>query len=123
MALLTIENRQLKDQVAQKDKKIKELEVSLKTCVKKVEQLQTFSADGIRKREKTLKNLFSYYTGVTYVNFLYLFTFLFPNIEEKVDYKRTDLKMFSNENALLLLLCRLRHDIGLKDLAMRFGLS
>lgn len=31
--------------------------------------------------------------------------------------------MLSNENALLLTLCRLRHGFGLKDLAMRFNIS
>jgi hypothetical protein len=48
---------------------------------------------------------------------------LFPNSQETVKYGRTDTKLLSNEDALLLVLCRLRHDFGLKDLAMRFSLS
>jgi hypothetical protein len=70
-----------------------------------------------------MKNLFKYYTGITYVNFLFLFSFLFPNPQETVKYGRTDNKLLSNEDALLLVLCRLRHYFGLKYLAMRFSLS
>ena len=48
---INLENKHLKDKVAQKDKKIKELEVSLNTYVTKVEQLQTFSADVLEKEK------------------------------------------------------------------------
>ena len=72
---------------------------------------------------KNIKNLFLYYTGLTYVQFLFLFSLLFPNLNEKLNYKRSDTKCLSNENALFLMLCRLRHDFGLKDMAVRFCLS
>lgn len=117
------ENIELKKELSLKRKEIKDLQTTLKQYQKKSEQQQTFCAHGIRQREKDLKNVFVYYTGISYVNFLFLFSFLFPNPEEQLKYGRRDTKTFSNENALLLLLCRLRHDFGLKDLAMRFNLS
>ena len=120
---LEVENTKLKMILVMKEKKIQELIKSEERLKKKLHTQQAFTAEGIRNREKDLKKLFVYYTGITYVNFLFLLTFVFPNPQDKLKYGRRDTKMLSNENALLLLLCRLRHDFGLKDLAMRFGLS
>ncbi|XP_060604959.1 uncharacterized protein LOC132757648 [Ruditapes philippinarum] len=117
------ENLQLKIQLLEKDKEINRLKSKLQHLERDMKKKQTFSAEGIRNREKDMKTLFKYYTGITYVNFFFLFSFLFPNPQETVKYGRKDTKLLSNENALLLVLCRLRHDFGLKDLAMRFSLS
>jgi len=113
----------LKEEVVEKDKLIRKLRSKEQHLTATIDRHQGFTANGIRQREKTLTNLFQYYTGITYVNFLTLFSILFPKPDVKLNYGRRDTTLLSNENALLLLLCRLRHDFGLKDLAMRFSLS
>lgn len=120
---LESENGALKAQLKEKTEECMLQKKLIDQLQEQLQKQQPFSADSVRNREKTIKNLFSYYTGLTYVNFLFLFSFLFPDPSEKVSYRRRDTKYLSNENALFLLLCRLRHDFGLKDIAVRFGLS
>ena len=78
----------------------------------------------VQLKESKLKNLFTFYTGITFVRFLGLLSFLVPN-SHQIDYKckRKDLKNVSNNDGLFLTLCRLRHAFELKDIAARFGLS
>ena len=123
--LQVLENEvcRLKREMSKKDKVIRKLKNDVQRMTRTVERHQTFTADGIRRRENTLKNLFQYYTGITYVNFLALLSALFPKPDIIMNYGRRDTKVLSKENAVLLVLCRLRHDFGLKDLAMRFSLS
>ena len=117
------ENICLKEQLKRKENECDLLKKRVTTLEVQINRNQPFTVESISQREKTLKNLFIYYTGITYVNFLFLFSFLFPDPNIKINYGRNDAKNLSNENALFLLLCRLRHDFGLKDLAVRFGLS
>lgn len=58
------------------------------------------------------------------MRFFALVAFLVPDDNELPYEKgRKDINKLSTENCLFLTLCRLRHDFGLKDLCMRFGLS
>ena len=111
--------RQLKEKTDECDK----LKKKVDQLQDQVPRQQPFNVESVCKREKNIKNLFLYYTGLTYVQFLFLFSLLFPNLNEKLNFIRRDTKCFSNENALFLMLCRLRHDFGLKDMAVRFCLS
>ena len=56
------------------------MRVTIKEHQRKIQQQENFGAEGIRNREKALKCLFLYYTGITY---LFLFAFLFPKPDEK----------------------------------------
>lgn len=73
---------------------------------------------------KNLKGLFKFYTGLTYVRFCALLAFLMPaGFSLKYESNRQDIQEISNQDCLLLVLCRLRQNYFLKDLAMRFGLT
>jgi len=117
------ENEKLKRTLLMKEKEIKSLTAENVNLKKQLQKQQPFTVLGVRKREKCIKNLFKYYTGLTYVNFLCLLTFLFPDVNSKINFGRSDTKHITNESALFLLVCRLRHNFRLKDLAVRFGLS
>lgn len=84
-----------------------------------------FGVEAVRNRETKLKNLFNFYTGLTYLRFMALLTFLLQNNANCPNYseKRRDLHSLSVENGLFLTLCRLRRNFALKDIAMRFDLS
>lgn len=111
------EIERLKAEVADKDRDISQLN-------KRLELPQIFSVELVLEREKTLKNLFKYYTGLTYLRFCALLSFLIPQgYALKYICKRADLQKINNKNALFFTLCRLRHGFGLKDLATRFGIS
>ena len=62
----------LQVEVTEKDKKIQKLE-------EKIENYRKFSVRDIMKQQKQSNGLFKYYTGITYVRFLALLTFLAPN--------------------------------------------
>lgn len=73
---------------------------------------------------KNLKGLFKFYTGLTYVRFCALLAFLMPaGFSLKYESNRQDIQDLTNQDCLLLVLCRLRQNYFLKDLAMRFGLT
>ena len=93
-----------------------------KQLQKRVHLQQPYTAEGVMQQQNTIKDLFVYYTGITYITFLCLLSFLFPTADAKVHFGRSDTISLTNVNALFLVLCRLRHDMGLKDFA-RFGLS
>ena len=53
-----------------------------------------------------------------------MLAFLAPkNFQLGCDKGRRDIQSLSNEDCLFLTLCRLRHNFGLKDLCVRFGIS
>ena len=68
--------------------------------------------------------MFKYYTGIEYIRFLGLLSFLAPD-GSSVNYEkgRKDIHKLSLQDGLFLTLCRLRHNFGLKDISVRFGLS
>ncbi|XP_046577230.1 uncharacterized protein LOC124285121 [Haliotis rubra] len=128
---LAAEKHDLEQQLQDKSREIRELNIKVASHEKTIEELQRelqqsslFSIDVVITRGKKIKNLFKHYTGVTYVRFLTLLTFLLPQGED-IDYSsgRKDIKRLKPQDALLLTLCRLRHGFGLKDIAVRFGLS
>ncbi|XP_033726291.1 uncharacterized protein LOC117315957 [Pecten maximus] len=84
----------------------------------------SFGVTQILGREGKLKNLHKYYTGITCIRFAALLSFLVPP-GSSISYEkgRRHLKELSNADGLFLTLCRLRHNFGLKDLAVRFGLT
>ena len=106
----------LKQTIERKDATIKKLKGELADRGR-------FGVKSIQSRYN-LKDLFQYYTGITYVRFIALFTFLFPHgTDIKYENCRKDINTLSPEDCLFLTLCRLRHNFGLKDLAVRFGLA
>jgi hypothetical protein len=76
-----------------------------------------------------IKNLFQYYTGITYLRFMMLISFPFPNgtcIDANpviYDAKRKEVKKMSVEQQVFMFLCRLRSGFQVKDLACRFNLK
>ena len=104
-------------EVAEKESVITELEAKLALCDK-------FSVATVQKREQQLKGLFQFYTGIAYIRFCTLLTFLVPDGQILPNAcSRRDAKNLSLTDGLFLTLCRLRQNFALKDLSMRFGLS
>ncbi|CAG2224367.1 unnamed protein product [Mytilus edulis] len=91
---------------------------------KQVVNNKKFSAETVAN--SNIKKLFEYYTGLTYVRFILLVNFLFP--EEginPVNYKekRKEVKAMLLTDQLFLVLCRLRNGLHIKDLAYRFNIK
>ena len=109
--------RALTDMIAQKDRQIEQQ-------AKDLESHPRFGVDSVLKKEDKLKDIFKYYTGITYVRFMGLLHFL-ASVASSPEYEkgRTDIVNMPDKDALFLTLCRLRHNYGLKDLAMRFSIS
>ncbi|XP_078000242.1 uncharacterized protein LOC144452905 [Glandiceps talaboti] len=109
--------KKLQSEITERDLKIKKLQQDVTNNCK-------FGVDCVLRNQKKLKGLFKYYTGISYVRFLALLSFLLPN-DTVLSYKkvRTDIKNLAGKDCLLLCLCRLRHNFGLRDLAVRFGLG
>lgn len=114
---LTSEIIELKEQLEQRDGEIQRLQAEL-------DRKLPFGVDGVLARGDKLKDLFKFYTGITFVRFAALLSFLIPG-DYCMNYEkgRADIRNLSNQDALFLTLTRLRHDFGLKDLAFRFGLT
>ena len=110
------EIQRLKEEVNVKDKAVFELKAELDKRAK-------FGTASVVSHENKFKNLFKYNTGIIYVRFLGLLTFLTQTEAISYEKGRRDIKTVSSEDALFLTLCRLQHNFGLKDLALRFGLS
>lgn len=99
--------------------------------VKKIQQLKdqldntsSFGIKTVLKRQTKIKNLLEYYTSITYARFLALLAFLVPgNSRLKCDKGYKDIQSMTNEDCLFLTLCQERHNFGLEDLCVRFGIS
>ncbi len=113
----------LKKEVQERDRKIEARDKEILALKKDLSQT-TFSVQTVLEKEDKVKDLFCYYTALQYTRFAALLCFLVPN-NEAIQYEsgRGDLQTLSNEDGLFLTLCRLRHNYGLKDLAVRFNLS
>lgn len=76
-----------------------------------------------------IKNLFQYYTGITYLRFLMLISFLFPNgtlsnvNPVTYDSNREEVKRLPVDQQVFLFLCRIRNGLQVKDLACRFNMK
>ncbi|XP_064613969.1 uncharacterized protein LOC135477706 [Liolophura sinensis] len=78
--------------------------------------------------ESNIKNLFKFYTGLTYARFLMLLSFLFPSdCANPISYpqkrKETNVKKFPLSQQVFMYLCRLRTGLHVKDLAFRFNVK
>ena len=82
-----------------------------------------FSIENVR--DSKLKGLFKYYTGMTYVMFVTLLSFLVTPGDKAFEYESqtSDILKVDIENQLFLVLCRLRKGFQIKDLACRFNIS
>lgn len=118
--MLREKEKQYKDIICQLEEEVKKLKENLAS----EEQKPRFSVDDVLRMEEKLKDLFKYYTGIEYIRFLGLFSFLAPD-GSSVNYEkgRKDIHKLSLQDGLFLTLCRLRHNFGLKDISVRFGLS
>ena len=86
-------------------------------------EMDTFGVETVLKKESKIKGLFKYYTAITHVRFVALFSFLIPtNFQLDYEVGRTDVNKLSQEDCLFMVLVRLRHNFGLKDIATRFSI-
>lgn len=114
-----------------KNGKIKQLELIISKLTQENQQLKEkndermrFGIESVLKREQKIKGLFKYYTGISHERFKSLFDFLVPeNFILQCEKGRNDIKKLTQEDCLFLVLTRLRHNFGLKDIAMRFDLT
>ncbi|XP_062584151.1 uncharacterized protein LOC134279217 [Saccostrea cucullata] len=118
--VLKEKEKQYKETISKLETEIKEL----KDQQKSENQKPTFGVDEVLRRQEKLKNVFKYYTGITYIRFAGLLAFLVP-AGSSINYEkgRKDIRKLSMQDGLFLTLCRLRHNFGLKDLSVRFKLS
>jgi hypothetical protein len=120
VSLLRKNGKQCKDTISRLEAEIKEL----KDQQAYENWKPTFGVDEVLRREGKLKNLFRYYTGITYTRFMGLLAFLVPD-ESSVNYENDgkDIRKLSVQDGLFLTLCRLRNNFSLTDLSVRFRLS
>ena len=89
--------------------------------------VENFSVESVSNSK--IKNLFQYYTGITYLRFLMLISFLFPNGTNSdvnhvtYDSNREEVKRLPVDQQVFLFLCRIRNGLQVKDLACRFNLK
>lgn len=86
--------------------------------------MSAFGVNSVVEREEKINGLFKHYTAITYTRFLALFMFLMPSgFSLNYEKGRNDIKKLSQKDCLFLVLIRLRHNFGLKDLAVRFNIT
>ena len=107
---------------AQDMAKAKEEIDNLKTQVRNLQDANKTLGFGVEEVKKT--DTFSYYTGFSYLTFVSLLNFLCPpNFKMVYEVGRKEAASMQYDNCLLLTLCRLRHNFGLKDLSIRFRIT
>lgn len=76
-----------------------------------------FTAEEVSKSK--IKNLFEFYTGLSYSRFLMLLVFLFPSCENPIIYedkrKETHVDKFPLSQQVFMYLCRLRNALNVKE--------
>lgn len=110
--------------INQLNKEVETKSVTIQQLKSDLENKLNFGVKQVLAKQQKIKNLFNYYTGITYLRFTALLAFLVPgNSRLQCDKGRRDIKTLSNEDCLFLTICRLRHNFGLKDLCIRFAIS
>lgn len=116
---ITAEVHDLNVIIYSKSAQINELEDKITTLMVENKNLSEQLSDNLQA-----KGLFKYYIAITHERFKALFFFLHPeNFSHEYENGRTDIKKLSNEDCLHLTLVRVRHNFGLKDLAMIFEIT
>lgn len=83
-----------------------------------------FGIESVLQKEDKIKGLYKYYTGISHERFKSMLQFLIPDdFQLQYEKGRNDIKKLTQEDCLFLVLSRLRHNFGLKDIAMRFDLT
>ena len=100
--MLREKEKQYKDIICQLEEEVKKLKENLAS----EEQKSRFSVDDVLRMEEKLKDLFKYYTGIEYIRFLGIFSFLAGS---SVNYEkgRKDIHKLSLQDGLFFTLCRL----------------
>ncbi|KAJ8307049.1 hypothetical protein KUTeg_015133 [Tegillarca granosa] len=98
--------------------------------VKACQTNTNFNFNTLNTTQSPIRNLFEFYTGLTYARFLMLLNFLFPSENGNhnpvvYDSKRKEIHQdkFPLSEQVFLYLCRLRNGLGIKDLAFRFNIK
>lgn len=97
------------------------------TCTQTDVYVEHFNVESVSNSK--IKNLFQYYTGITYLRFLMLISFLFPNgtlsnvNPVTYDSNREEVKRLPVDQQVFLFLCRIRNGLQVKDLACRFNIK
>lgn len=100
------------------------LNLQLSTILNQEEvQIEGLSIEKIIQQEKKITGLFFYYTNLKHSTFVTLYNILTEQQLPVFPKKRKDVKTTKPETQLLLTRMRLRHNVGLKDLAARFFIS
>lgn len=111
------ENDRLRQEIKQRGK------VSDAAC--QTERDTIFTAEEVLNFK--IKNLFEFYTGLSYSRFLMLLVFLFPSCENPIIYEdkreETHVDKFPLLQQVFMYLCRLRNTLNGKDLAFRFNIK
>ncbi|KAJ8306775.1 hypothetical protein KUTeg_015671, partial [Tegillarca granosa] len=100
------------------------------TSVKACQTNTNFNFNTLNTTQSPIRNLFEFYTGLTYARFLMLLSFLFPSENGNhnpvvYDSKRKEIHQdkFPLSEQVFLYLCRLRNGLSIKDLAFRFNIK
>ncbi|XP_062583880.1 uncharacterized protein LOC134245632 isoform X2 [Saccostrea cucullata] len=117
------ENERLRKEI---DSKVKEVAAEVADGSCQTERDTPFTPDDVSKSK--IKNLFEFYTGLTFSRFLMLFAFLFPCKDTNpivYEEKRKEAQMdrFPLSQQVFMYLCRLRNGLHVKDLAFRFNVK
>lgn len=97
------------------------------TCTQTDVYVEHFNVESVPNSK--IKNLFQYYTGITYFRFLMLISFLFPsgalsNVNPVTyDSNREEVKRLPVDQQVFLFLCRIRNGLQVKDLACRLNIK
>lgn len=131
MLVLSAECHDLRNDILMKNEEISKLRANVKKLEEeninlrnKLTECSRFGVPSVIAKEDKVKGLFKYYTAISYIRFMALLEFLIPQ-DFNLEYEkgRTDIKKLSQEDCLFLVLVRLRHNFGLKDIAVRFEIS
>ncbi|XP_048751883.2 uncharacterized protein LOC125663628 [Ostrea edulis] len=103
------ENTCLRQEIEKKNK--------LSDAACQTERNRLFNAGDVSKSK--IKNLFKFYTELTYARFVMLLTFLFPNSENPIMYedkrKEVHVNRFPLSQHVFMYLCKLRNGLNVKD--------
>lgn len=123
-AQLEQENRKLHETLAALQSNHKK---RCSTCTQTNVYIEHFNVESVSN--SAIKNLFQYYTRITYLRFLMLISFVFPsgtlsNVNPvSYDSNEKEVKRLPVNQQVFLFLCRIRNGLQVKDLASRFNIK